>query len=131
LEELWSIHNKEIAFGLLTEFMLLGHDSTGTQALGVGKMDFFARAITALLDVIAEVMAHKAVPVYQALNPMFATARRPKFVHGDVDKQSITDIASFIQATVGGGAIIPDPALDQWLRELVGAPTTAGADTEL
>jgi len=122
MTELWTLHNREIAIGLMAEFVLLGHESVGTQALGGVKVGFFERAINAWLDIIAELMSHKAAATYQIFNPQFATAERPKFIHGDIDKQSLTEIGQFMQQVLGGGGITPDPALEQWLRQQIGAP---------
>jgi hypothetical protein len=85
-------------------------------------MTFFNKAATAWLDNIAEVMERKATPVLQALNPQFRTAARPKWEHGDVDAVELQQLGEFLQAAVGTGAIVPDPALDKWARDQVGAP---------
>lgn len=124
LTEIWQLHNREIAIGLLAEFALMGLAQVGTQALAQTKVSFFERAINAWLDITGEVMGHKAAPVYQTFNPQFATAKLPKFVHGDVDKRSLGDIGMFMAQVLAGGGIVPDPALEEWLRDTVGAPQT-------
>ena len=122
LEAISMVHNREILIGLMAEFILLGHDLSGSRSLGDSKMGFFTKGAAAWLDNIAEVMERKATPVLQALNPQFATAARPKWKHGDVDAMDIEQLGTFIQAAVGSGGITPDPALNAWLREQVGAP---------
>ncbi len=124
LTEVWRLYNREIALGLLSEYQLMGLEQVGTNAVGVSKTSFFERAIGAWLDNIAELMMHKALPVYQAFNPQFAGAKIPKFVHGDVDKRDLATLGAFIQQAMGSGGITPDPALEEWLRDQVGAPAS-------
>lgn len=130
LQEIWQLHNREIAIGLLAEFILLGHEQVGTQSLGTVKVGFFDRAINAWLDNIGELMGHKLMPVYQVFNPQFSAAKPPKFIHGDVDKRDLGALGQFIQQACGSGAITPDPALEEWLRDQVGAPAST-IDTPL
>jgi len=122
LEALWALLNKEIALGLLAEWIMLGQDQVGTQAVGKVKVSFYERAINAWLDIIGELMGHKQARVYQVFNPQFANAKLPKFVHGDIDKSDIGAIGQFLMQALTGGAITPDPVLEEWARELIGAP---------
>ncbi len=125
LEAISMITNREILISLMAEFILLGHDLSGSRSLGDSKMGFFTKAGSAWLDNIAEVMERKATPVLQALNPQYATAARPKWKHGDVDAMDIQALGQFLMQAVGSGAIIPDAELDAWAREQIGAPVAS------
>lgn len=47
---------------VLADFIMLGHQSTGTYNLGSDKSQMFSVAIGAYLDMIAEVFNNKAIP---------------------------------------------------------------------
>lgn len=125
IEAIYMVFNREILIALLAEFILLGHDLSGSRSLGDSKMGFFMKAGSAWLDNIAEVMEKKATPVLQALNPKYAKAARPKWKHGDINAIDLAELSQFITAAVGSGGIVPDPELDSWLREQIGAPVAA------
>jgi hypothetical protein len=122
-ESLWSMFNREMLIALLSEYILLGLEKVGTQALAGVKANMFGRATTSWLDLIAEMMAHKVVPVLQAFNLQFAAARPPIWTHGDIDEVTLSDLGTFLQAVSVGGYVTPDPELEAALRKRAGLPT--------
>jgi hypothetical protein len=120
--------NREMALGMMAEFILLGHEKVGTQALGSVKTEMFTRAVGTWLEDIAEFMEKKATRVLQALNPRFASAAAPKWNHGEIEESAVTEFGQSVAQLVSAGALTAEPALEEWLRGQLGAPGVRGEE---
>jgi hypothetical protein len=121
-ESLWNLHNREMLIALLSEYILLGHEKVGSLALASVKSNLFGRAVTSWLDLLQEMMLHKALPVLQAFNPQFANATPPIITHGDIDEIPLDVLGTFMQAVGASGFITPDPDLERQLRKRADMP---------
>lgn len=115
-------YDQRIAMCILADFILLGHEKVGSFALSSDKTDLFAVAIGAWLDTIADVFNRYAVPRLFALNPGLAGERLPKLVHGDVESPNLEELGNFIDKLVGKGVIVPDPNLEDYMRQAARLP---------
>lgn len=115
-------YDQRMAMSFLTDFLLLGHERIGTQALSLSKIELFKAAMESLLNVIAETFNRYAVPRLLAINGM-ATNHPPRLSHSSLSEQDVTQVASFLRTMHDAGMpLFPDDELESWLREKVGAP---------
>jgi len=108
---------------VLADFLLLGHENVGTQALSVSKVDLFLRSLDAYISEIVEVFNQHAIPRLMRLNGVdetlspYLSATLPKSV-------DLGAIGSFITSMAQAGApLFPDETLEGHLRSLAGLPT--------
>ena len=115
-------YDQRIAMTVLADFLLLGHEQVGTQALSVSKIELFVRSIDAYLSEIAEVFNSHAIPRLMRLNGVnpdlapYLSYTPPKNI--DLDA-----ISKFVQVLAQSGAtLFPDQDLENYLRGLAGLP---------
>lgn len=103
---------------------MLGHEAVGSFALSSDKTNLFAVALGTYLDIICEVFNNQAIPRLIDLNEEHfkGISDYPKMVHGDIEKQNITEVANFIKDMTGTGIIIPDENLEKYVRRLGDLP---------
>jgi hypothetical protein len=115
-------YDQRIAMTVLADFLLLGHEKVGSQALSVSKVDLFIRSLDAYLSEIAEVFNTHAIPrllrlngVNEELSPTL-TFQTPRNV-------DLGQIGSFVTSLAQAGApLFPDENLEGYLRGLAGLP---------
>lgn len=117
-------YDKRIAMNVLADFVLIGHDKVGTQALSVSKIDLFQTAMHAWLEGIAQVFNRHAIPRLMRVNGIHP-ARSPRLVPGEVGRldverfvQSISEMANI------GMPMFPDAEFESWIRRKLGWPMT-------
>lgn len=115
-------YDQRIAMALLADFMLIGHEKVGTQALAGKKLTAFAMAITSFLDHIAEVVNRTAVPRLWRLNG-WPLDRMPKLVHGEVEDVNLTELGEYIGKLAAAGVpLFPNPNLEEHLHTVAKLP---------
>lgn len=114
-------YDQRIAMSILSDFILLGSDRVGSYALGTSKMDLWSMSVDAIAKNIAEVMNQHAIPRLLKLNGM-DISRAPYLTYGEVSHVDLNEIAGFVGNLVQTGAIVPDPKLEEYLRDLAGLP---------
>lgn len=121
-------YDTRIAMTVLADFVLLGHQNTGSWALSSNKTELFSMAIGAYLDIICEVFNNQAIPQLIELNgARFAgITDYPRLVHGDIETPDLGELGTFIQSVTGCGALIPDEGVEDYLREAAGLPERIG-----
>ena len=117
------------AMAMLADFILLGHENVGTQALSVSKIELFEDAINAWLQGIADVFNTHAIPRLLQLNGV-DLINAPTIVHSSARTPNLDQLMGFVSNAVTSGAIIPDDALDQHLRDVAGLPVEEDAGVE-
>lgn len=116
--------NKQIATSVLTDFVLLGHESVGSFALADNKTKMFALAVGTFLDIICEVFNKQAIPRLIDLNGEHFKniTDYPYMKHGDIEDANLDKIGSFIQQMVGAGTLTPDDELEDYIRQIANLP---------
>ena len=114
-------YDQRIAMSVLSDFILLGHDRVGSFALGATKMDLWTMAVDSLCKTIADTINAHAIPRLLRLNGM-DTARCPSLVYSEVAHVDLTEISDFVSKMTAAGVLVPDPALEDHLRDLAGLP---------
>ena len=109
-------YDQRIAMVVLADFILLGHEKIGTQALSVTKAQLFATALQAWVDSIAEVFNRHAIPRLLHLNPRFRVRQLPQLEPGEVEAIDMRELAEVIRQLTGAGVIVPDDELEEYVR---------------
>ena len=114
-------YNQQIAMTCLADFIMLGHESVGSFALGASKVDLFMAAVESWIRLIAEVFNSHAIPRLMALNG-FDTARCPNLTYGQVNAIDLNELGGFLANLSTAQLLTPDNNLEDYLRELAGLP---------
>ena len=116
-------YETRIAMTVLADFILLGHDKVGTQALSVSKISLFTDSLNAWLTAITGVFNRHAIPRLLRVNGMDETLA-PQLKHLPMSNVDIDAIGRYILNLSNAGAtVFPDDELEGFLRELAGLPT--------
>jgi len=114
-------YNNQIAMTCLADFIMMGHESVGSFALGASKVDLFMAAVESWVRLIAEVFNSHAIPRLIALNG-FDTARCPNLTYGQVNAVDLVELGGFLANMSTAQLLTPDNNLEDYLRELAGLP---------
>ena len=115
-------YEKRMAMVGLAQFIHLGMDKVGTQALAGETVDFFTLAVAAWADLIEETIHRFGTERLFRLNHFPGLTSKPRIAHSPVFKQSLIDVATFVEKMTGVGLLTPDPELEAHIRELGDLP---------
>jgi hypothetical protein len=123
-------YEQRILMSVLADFILVGHESTGSYSLHTDKTGIFRAALNSLVKSIADTLNRYAVPRLFALNG-WKLDELPRFEPTNVDPPDLTQLASFISATAGSGMQwFPDPELEKYVREIARLPEMTDEDVD-
>lgn len=131
--ELIQMFESRIAATLYQQFRLLGSGKSGSFALSADQTEILGVALSGLCDLIAAAFSAQAIRPLCALNGIPAEAA-PTLTHGPIDSPDLASLASLLREGVAAGALTPDPALEDHVRDLADLPkrpipaTPSGAD---
>lgn len=115
-------YNQLKAMTVLADFIMLGHEKVGSQALGVSKTELFKASLEAFLDSIEAVLNRQAVPRLFALNSR-PLAALPRFEATGISSVDLTELGNYIKNLAGAGMdLFPDEELSAVLRQKGGLP---------
>lgn len=126
-------YDKRIATCVLADFIFLGQQTVGSFALSSDKTALFAMAIGAFTKSICDTINRHLMPRLWQLNGLPFEVM-PAMQVGDIERQSLSEIADFVTALAGAGApLFPDRELENHLRKMAGLPMAAeeGGDIEV
>ena len=113
-------YKTDIAMSVLMDFLMVGHEETGSWALSSSKTKIAATALGGWCKAIAAVPNRTAIPELLALNGMRGAC---KLVHGDIETPDLGALGDFIDKLAKAGApLFPDAALEDRLRGYAGLP---------
>ena len=116
--------DEAIARAVLAHFLNLGQaQGTGSFALGSVMQDFFILSLQGLAQLIADTATQHIVEDLVDVNWGPDTVA-PRVVFDPIG-QNPGSVVAAVQALITAGAIFPDPALDAFVRNLVGLPPKA------
>jgi hypothetical protein len=121
-DQIISRYNQQIAMTCLADFIMLGHESVGSFALGASKIDLFVAAVESWVRLIAEVINSHAIPRLMSLNGM-DTSRSPVLTYGQINAVDLNELGTFLANLASSQLLTPDNNLEDYLRELAGLPT--------
>jgi hypothetical protein len=118
----------EIAMSLLADFILLGHEQSGSWALATSKTDVYTLALAGWIDTILEVFNLFAIPRLMKLNGLQVDVL-PTIKRGEIAGTNLTELGAYIQQV---GGVFPEvglvPGLLDALLRAPGLPTQETAE---
>lgn len=117
-------YDTRIAMTTMADFILLGHQQVGSFALSSDKTELFSMALGSYLDIICEVFNNQGIPRLIELNAdhFRGITEYPKLTHGDVETPNLKDLSSYIKELTGCGVLMPDDALEDYIRKVANLP---------
>jgi len=123
-------YEQRILMSVLADFILVGHQDTGSYSLHTDKTGIFRAALNALTKAIADTLNRYAVPRLFAVNG-WKLDELPRFEPTNVDPPALDQLAAFISATAGAGMQwFPDPELEKYIREIARLPEMTDEDVD-
>lgn len=113
-------HRTDIAMVLLMGLLLLG-EKAGSYSLGETQFELMALMIEALIQTGLDALNDEAVPELLELNGMDPRLA-PTITHGKLVPADLAKLGAFITAAFGSGALTPDDATEEHLREEASFP---------
>ena len=116
--------DNRMALTCMADFVLLGHQQMGSFALSSDKTRLFAVAIGTYLDIICETINTQAIPKLIKVNQSHFKniSGIPKMIHGDIEKQDLTQFADYIVKMANAGLLTLDQNLERKIREMGDLP---------
>lgn len=115
-EQMMQRKRSDIMVGLLTQFLLLGSQSTGSHSLASEMTTLLSMSLGALLKVVTGVINECAIPRIGRLN-RFPMRKLPELTHGDLEEADFLKFAQAISLLSTSGIIPPDDGLEAHARE--------------
>jgi len=115
-------YEKRMAMVGLAQFIHLGMDKVGTQALAGETVDFFTLSVAAWADAIEETIHRFGTERLFKLNHFPGLTGTPRIVHSPVFKQSLIDVATYIEKMTNAGLLTADPEFEAHIRQLADLP---------
>ncbi len=117
-------YDASIARTVMADFLMLGHEGTGSFALSKDKTQMFSVAIGSYLDIICETFNSQGIPSLIDLNGehFSGITDYPRLAHGEVDQAEISEVSTFLKDMVGMGIIVPDDELEEYVRDIGNLP---------
>lgn len=125
-------YDQRIAMPMIADWILLGHENVGSNALSNDKTDIWLDAISGWLDCISAPINARAIPALMRFNgrPLDVL---PKLVHGDIASTDLNMLGNYVLHLAQAGApMFPNEDLMSYLLRQANLPAaaagTAGAE---
>jgi len=128
--EIINRYEKRMAMSVLAQWVFLGMESVGTQALATVQGDFFTLALDGWAKVITDTINRHAVPRLFDLNT-FDIEEVPRWRHSRVGTPDLATISEYINQLVGVNVITPDDELERHLRQIARFPDAPEKEVEV
>lgn len=126
--ELIQRYKTDQLFTVLADWLIVGHESTGTYNLHVDKTGIFRTGVNAIPQAVADVLNRHLLPRLFRANG-WMPAELPKFTPSDVDAPDLTQLGGFMAQTAGLGFTWgPDADMERYLRNAAGMPELTDDD---
>lgn len=115
-------YEQRILMTVLADFILVGHQDTGSYALHTDKTGIFRSSLNSFATAICNVFNRHEIPRLFALNGWELDAF-PEIMPSDVDAPDLTELGAFMTAmTQSGMMFFPDPDLEEYIRRVAKLP---------
>jgi hypothetical protein len=123
-------YNVNILASVMADFLQLGHESRGTQALSQNKTDMFFNALEGFLMSGSETMNRYAIPRLGDLNGMNPD-KLPKYVPDMPQRLDLDVLSNFVlRLSQAGMPLFPNPVLEEYLGDAAGWPDISESNSE-
>lgn len=122
-------YDRRISMTVLSNFLFLGMDSGGTEALANSLIDLFMIGAGAINETIAQTFNRVAVAQLMTLNG-FEREVWPELAAGEVRKADVTPFVKAMTEAISGGLITPDDNLEAFARAEMRLPEARDDDNE-
>jgi len=113
-------HNQEIVTALMTDVVLVGHESVGSHALHSSVTSLLSFGLGGVMDSIAEVYTRHFLPRLWAANGLHPDTMPKGVVHGDVETVDLDELGNFVVRMAQGGFDLSD--VENEIRRRAGFP---------
>ncbi|MDD5417238.1 MAG: hypothetical protein PHU12_04690 [Candidatus Aenigmarchaeota archaeon] len=113
---------KEILGRLFAQFLKLGMDNVGTQALVKGSQDFFMLALGSVQDALVEAWNQQLVPYLFAFNTFPGMSELPEIVWNEPGRVDVASLINAFVAAAGAKLFTPTDVDEDHIRELLDWP---------
>jgi hypothetical protein len=120
-------YEQRMLMTVLADWIMVGHDGTGTYNMHVDKTGVFKSSLNATAKNIADVFNRHAIPRLFAMNG-WKPAQLPRIVPSDVDAPDLTQLGGFLAQTAGLGISWNDADMEKFLRSAAGLPELSDSD---
>jgi hypothetical protein len=115
-------YEQRILMSVLADFILVGHESTGSYSMHTDKTGIFRAALNSITKNIADTLNRKAIPKLFELNG-WKVRELPKIVASEIDPPDLAQLGQLISSTAGAGMQwFPDPELEKFIRDIARLP---------
>lgn len=116
-------YEQRIAMTVLADFLMLGHEKSGSYSLSDNKTSMFQTALSAVLEIITETINTQAIPKLIKLNGFGKLTDMPKLAHDEIQRANLDELGNFIQRiAAAGGARFGDIETENALRSAAKLP---------
>ena len=121
-------YEQRMLMTILADFIMVGHQATGSYSLHVDKTGIFRTALNAISDSIAQVLNRHAVPRLVRVNG-FTVEQMPTFKPLDVDAPDIAQLGAFMSQMAGlGMQWFPNADMEEFVRKAARLPDLSNDD---
>jgi len=113
---------KEILMRMFAQFLMLGMEQVGTQALVRGSQDFFNLAIGAIQESVVQAWNQQLVPYLFSFNYFEGMTEYPQIVWMPPGKVDIGSLMATLNQAAGAKIFTPTDIDEDHLRELISWP---------
>ena len=107
---------------VLADFILVGHQSTGSYSLHTDKTGIFRTSLNSIARSVADTLNRHAVPRLFMVNG-WKPSVLPYFEPSDIDSPDIAQLGQFMQSMAGTGVTwFPDGDLENFVRQAARLP---------
>jgi hypothetical protein len=126
--ELIQRYEQRILMSVLADFILVGHEQTGSYNMHLDKTGIFRAAINQVIQSLCDDINRHAIPKLFLANG-WKPDMLPKIVPSDVDAPNLTELGGFLTQTAGLGFNWgPDADMERFLRNAAGLPELGDDD---
>ena len=115
-------YEERILMTVLADFILVGHQSTGSYSLHTDKTGIFRTSLNSIARSVADTLNRHAVPRLFMVNG-WKPSVLPYFEPSDIDSPDIAQLGQFMQSMAGTGVTwFPDGDLENFVRQAARLP---------
>jgi hypothetical protein len=124
-------YEERILMTVLADFIMVGHQSTGSYSMHVDKTGIFRTSLNSISQMIADTLNRYAIPRLFAING-WKPSELPKITPSDVDAPDLNQLATFMSAMSSTGITwFPDGDLENFIRDVARLPKLDDDELEL